>query len=418
MLLIVNQIEINKEMSSFYSLLGFFGRVVSRALGYSNLQKNIIASAGGFGHYLSGPIIGKLVDKFGSKHLVLIAALLFWTGYTFMSFTLNGYILFTSFRFVAFYYFLVGLGASCCQNACLKLNVMNFDEKSHGFAVGVSVSASGLSALIFSILSRLFYIPHRVSHDSSRLITREALSTDSSMQLDVVSFLFFLGIVTGAINLAAGCCGLHELKHHSSVKTERRNSVSSDVSSATKHESPDLLLPAEPTIIPPHSLLILTRNPTVWWLFIPFLTLSGLGLMFINNIGSIVVSLSPSGTNPAVVAAAQANMVSLISAFNFLGRITTGIVSDKLHARFGTPRIVLLVWAGIFIAVANLVGLLTTSMATLTVCACILGFGYGSVFSCTPAIVSDWFGVTHFGLNWGFFQVGPALVTISASWNY
>lgn len=57
----------------------------------------------------------------------------------------------------------------------------------------------------------------------------------------------------------------------------------------------------------------------------------------INNLGTIVRSLSyPLGTPSSEVARAQAHLVSLLSVFNFLGRLLSGFGSDYfLHRRSG-----------------------------------------------------------------------------------
>eukprot|EP00842_Homolaphlyctis_polyrhiza_P000865 jgi/Hompol1/177/HPOL_001010-RA len=140
------------------------------------------------------------------------------------------------------------------------------------------------------------------------------------------------------------------------------------------------------------------------------MALSGMGLMYINNIGSIVLALIPDKSGSQAATEKQALMVSLISLFNCLGRIATGIISDKAQVHYGTQRLWFLISAGIMMLVAQFMGaFVVTTIPALIVCTCILGFGYGSLFSSTPAIVSKWFGVLRFGENWGYYQVGPAM---------
>ena len=38
-----------------------------------------------------------------------------------------------------------------------------------------------------------------------------------------------------------------------------------------------------------------------------------------------------------------------------------------------------------------------------------LGFAYGALFSLTPTITSEWFGLPHFSQNWGFVAVAPVV---------
>lgn len=50
--------------------------------------------------------------------------------------------------------------------------------------------------------------------------------------------------------------------------------------------------------------------------------------MYINNLGTVTRSLAGKGTSPSDIAVSQASLVSLLSLFNCLGRISVGSVSD------------------------------------------------------------------------------------------
>eukprot|EP00842_Homolaphlyctis_polyrhiza_P000854 jgi/Hompol1/176/HPOL_001009-RA len=174
-------------------LFGAYSSELRTTLGFSQTEINLIASAGGFGLYLAGPMVGSAVDKYGARIVTLISSLFLWLGYSCMAWSLSESLPLRNFVFVSFYYFLVGLGSCGCYNAAMKTNVQNFEPKDHGFAVGVSVSAFGLSALVFSTASRAF-----------------VGVTDSSAipKLDAVGFLWFMGLITGIINFVAGWVGL------------------------------------------------------------------------------------------------------------------------------------------------------------------------------------------------------------------
>ncbi|KAL2916664.1 hypothetical protein HK105_203778 [Polyrhizophydium stewartii] len=406
-------------------LFGAYASELRSSLGFTQTEVNVVASAGGFGLYLSGPLMGAAVDKHGARRTALLASLMLSAGYSFMAWAIAGTLPLRSVVFVSLYYGLVGLGSAGAYNAALKTSVQNFDPKDHGFAVGVSVSAFGLSALVFSALSRLF-------------VSNDANSASPVPRLDVVRFLMFTGIVTGSINMLAGLFGLQDLskirrviehdgaadypRHprstssplpaadpstHGRTVRARDRDQDSTVAVESDSEQRDEGAPGESPGGQPSFL----SNTTAWTLFLPFTALSGMGLMYINNIGSIVIALTAdSGGGSASATTSQALMVSLISLFNCMGRIVTGVLSDRAQLRYGTPRIAFLVGSGAVILAAQLMGLLfVSSIPALAVCTCVLGFGYGAVFSSTPAIVSQWFGVRHFGSHWGYFQIGPAM---------
>lgn len=55
---------------------------------------------------------------------------------------------------------------------------------------------------------------------------------------------------------------------------------------------------------------------------------SGIGLMVINNLGTVTVTLAEEGTDPRSIATMQAHLVSLLSICNCLGRLAVGFLSD------------------------------------------------------------------------------------------
>ncbi|KAH6570651.1 hypothetical protein BASA50_002788 [Batrachochytrium salamandrivorans] len=439
-------------------LFGAYASQLKSSLGYSQTEINVIASAGGFGLYLSGPLMGAWVDRHGARPIALASSLLLWGGYTGMAWMVSETLFTSSFLFMSVFYCMVGLGSAGVYNAALKTNIQNFDQKEHGFAIGVSVSAFGLSALVFSSFSRMFVAIHE-SHeivDAPPIVLypngtahNDVNYTYSEPTLDIVRFLMFMGIATGLVSLLAALFGLQEV----SVKTEplldrdvvepspigtcnrsccnetseyRRDSTH-DVEGqrsfrdSSGYEDERFHRPAshhdETTSAAPTSTSASTSSTSTflkeshaWGLFLPFMTLAGMGLMYMNNIGSIVLAILPENTDSAKASAIQAFMVSMISLFNCLGRIVTGVASDKAQVYFGTQRLTFLIIGSMFILLAQTMGLLmVSSIATLTLCTCILGFGYGSIFSSTPAIVGKWFGIQSFGSNWGYFQIGPAL---------
>lgn len=211
-------------------------------------------------------------------------------GWTFTGTTLVSHYLIT-----AIFYGMVGLGSSCAYNAALSTNIRNFDQKQHGFAVGVPVSLFGLSALFFSTLSRLFQ-----SSPPSVVLERRMDSTQAPAELNVPAFLMFVGVVTGVLTLVSGLYGLRE--RFPRRRSSQEVSVSSPTSPARENEDLSPVHSSPPTInirsqshIPLRSKLdvwevirsvfvsSVTTDPLAWRLFIPFMLLAGIGLMYINS---------------------------------------------------------------------------------------------------------------------------------------
>ncbi|KAJ3072402.1 hypothetical protein HDU98_003684 [Podochytrium sp. JEL0797] len=381
-------------------LFSAYAQALKQKRGLSQTALNAIASAGGFGQYLSGPVWGKLSDIYDRSRLCAVAGILLLSGYLTLALgyttpTLPTYVL-------AFSYLSIGLGSSGIFNSALATTVKNFPPSEHGFRIGLPVSLFGLSAFLFSQLQRLF--------------------TDSGTGVvDIASFLIFVGVTTGggailASQLLFDCStSLLRRTHHS------LNSDSTAVSSDSDSDSQEII--ESPTT--EHSQLVDIRvvyaqkelplfiQRDAWLLFISFILLAGTGLMYINNVGAVVVALSPLNASPSEIQSTQRLHVGILSLCNCAGRIATGMGSDVLINRFKLSRLVGMVTGAVLISLSLLVAMGELvpggEGAALVHVTVLLGLGYGAIFSAAPAIVSRWFGVDRFGANWGWFQWAPAL---------
>jgi hypothetical protein len=125
-------------------------------------------------------------------------------------------------------------------------------------------------------------------------------------------------------------------------------------------------------------------------------TVSGTGVMYINNVGSITQALLAHG-NPdfdtALSSQWQATQVSLISVANCVGRIALGSVADFGKHHWGWHRSywmsvisIILLLSQIFVfAVEDVTGLWKASTT--------LGFAYGGMFGLFPTIMIENFGI-------------------------
>ncbi|KAJ3332346.1 hypothetical protein HDU76_000508 [Blyttiomyces sp. JEL0837] len=375
-------------------LFGTYSPGLKESLGLSETQMNIVASAGGFGLYLCSPIMGNLADRFSANTIVAASGSFLFFGYVAMALASRGYFP-THYLLVSLYYACVGIGSSGVFNSALATNVRNFLPQDHGFAVGLSVSFFGLSAFFFTQISNLFQIA------SSKLLTAP------SGKLNVYGFLIFMGIFTGAVSFCASFFVFDTSKYLEAKREDEPVPVNDEEESLLANASQsDLVNSQPPPIVVPTSVSIF-EDSDAWILFPAFLVLTGTGLMYINNIGSIVSYLGDPA-NPGAVQSARTVQVSLLSICNCAGRIITGLGSDYLGRKYNMPRLYGLICGAGLIAVTQMMGISVTSIGWLSVSTALLGLGYGAIFSATPAIVSSWFGVKKFGSNWGWFQWAPA----------
>lgn len=160
----------------------------------------------------------------------------------------------------------------------------------------------------------------------------------------------------------------------------------------------------------------------------------------INNLGTIVRSLSYpiDELSPAQVARHQARLVSLLSIFNFVGRLVSGFGSDyllhrrkggsqKTHSRTGDsrpssttttttvargsiPRVVFLPLTSLLFLLSQL-SLLAISHdpAYLGLPTALTGLAHGCLFGLSGIIGLERFGIKSFSQTNGVLALAPAL---------
>lgn len=156
----------------------------------------------------------------------------------------------------------------------------------------------------------------------------------------------------------------------------------------------------------------LLMNRDFWLLFIILALLSGVGLMWINNVGLVAQSLYAKNTpvyDEVESFKFQTLQVSAVSVMNCLGRITIGTFTDFVKNRLGLRRAYCISLVAVFFFVSQVVAMSIVDVKDLWKASLLVGFSYGSAFGLFPAIIIDWFGLAHFSENWGFVSFSPLI---------
>lgn len=132
-----------------------------------------------------------------------------------------------------------------------------------------------------------------------------------------------------------------------------------------------------------------------WLIFVSLLLAAGSGLTIIDNLGQITLSLGYSDTSI---------YVSMISIWNFLGRIGGGYVSEIVVRDYAYPRPMAMAVAqvimafGLFYYAVGLPGQIYVSTV-------LIGLGYGAHWAVLPAAASELFGLKSFGALYNFLTM-------------
>ncbi|XP_028772490.1 protein NUCLEAR FUSION DEFECTIVE 4 [Neltuma alba] len=139
-----------------------------------------------------------------------------------------------------------------------------------------------------------------------------------------------------------------------------------------------------------------------WLLFLSLLLGSGSGLTIIDNLGQISQSLQYENTHI---------FVSMISIWNFLGRVGGGYISEIVVRDYAFPRPVALAGFQLVMACGH-VFIAMGWPGAMYVSTLLVGLGYGAHWSIVPAAVSELFGLRNFGALYNFFTLANPAGTL------
>ncbi|XAR52015.1 hypothetical protein NMG60_11006842 [Bertholletia excelsa] len=132
-----------------------------------------------------------------------------------------------------------------------------------------------------------------------------------------------------------------------------------------------------------------------WLLFFSLLLGSGSGLTVIDNLGQMSQSLGYDNTHI---------FVSLISIWNFLGRIGGGYFSEIIVRDYAYPRPVAMAVAQIIMAFGHFFLAMGWNGA-MYIGTLLIGLGYGAHWAIVPAAASELFGLKKFGALYNFLTL-------------
>ncbi|KAK0546036.1 hypothetical protein OC846_005422 [Tilletia horrida] len=123
----------------------------------SSTSLNVVGLAGNAGVYLSGPFVGRWVDKSGPGRPLIFGAILVAAGYASLSATYTGAWSLDSTFALASFNLLTGLGNSAAFAAAMNAQAKSWDGTKRGTATAFVLSGFGLSAFFYSTLSHSLF---------------------------------------------------------------------------------------------------------------------------------------------------------------------------------------------------------------------------------------------------------------------
>ncbi|XP_015893829.3 protein NUCLEAR FUSION DEFECTIVE 4 [Ziziphus jujuba] len=132
-----------------------------------------------------------------------------------------------------------------------------------------------------------------------------------------------------------------------------------------------------------------------WLIFISLLLGSGSGLTVIDNLGQMSQALGYDNTHI---------FVSMISIWNFLGRVGGGYFSEVVVRDYAYPRHLAMAVAQ-FIMIFGHIFLAMGWPGAMYIGTMLIGLGYGAHWAIVPAAASELFGLKNFGVLYNFITM-------------
>ncbi|GAA5882699.1 hypothetical protein JCM16303_006551 [Sporobolomyces ruberrimus] len=386
-----------------YLFSAYAPQLASR-LRLTSTQTNVVGAAGNLGVYLSSPIIGRIVDRKGPKPLLVFAAFALTAGYLIIrAFYLGGHAhssLFATFGVpgLVFAELLTGIGSTAGLSSAGNTVAKSY-KKRRAAALSVVLSGFGLSAFFYSTLSTLL------------------LNSGTTHQDTTPNFLLLIAIGS-FLSMTLGVILIRPVPPPASAPVVAAASVEVAPTETTPLVNSAAVKPQEELNVSGWALF---RELDFWLIFLFNGLCSGVGLCYINNLGTVLRSLAYSPATPTHLShfdlsRTQSHLVSLLSIFNFLGRLTSGFGSDYLvHHKVEGKRVSRVWWC-----VATSAVLVMSQVAAfrasevggwrgLVLPTVLTGFAHGSLFGISGVIGLERFGMKNFSGTNGILALAPAL---------
>lgn len=289
---------------------------------------------------------GLIQDRLGPKLVLMLAAIL--TGLGFLLSGIFMSVLGLSLSFGVVFGTAMGFGYSTTTPAALKW----FSSRRRGLISGIVVSGFGLAGIYIAPLTHY-------------LIDRTGLSRTFFILGAVFCFAIFvfrLIIINPPEN--------YEPPEHQPRKN--RKTANSDKRTTISYNWRGMI-----------------RTPQFILLWIMFLFGTFAGLLILGQLSNISQEQIGMNPNEATV------FVVVYAVFNWLGRVMTGMISDRI-GRKASLVIIFMIQAVSFSVFAQLNSTLSLAAGTALV-----AFSFGGMLTSFPATTADYFGVRNMGINYG-----------------
>jgi hypothetical protein len=324
------------------------------------------------------------------------------------------------FLLMSLIFFMVGLGSASSYHCSLATNYRNCPEKYRSTSVGLTVSFFGLSAFVFSSIGSTLFSVDGLLHVDQLLkflatsclilnllamVTLRRLNTLDAAPDEIRPLLTQQNIVDIHIQTPNTEIAIiryeHEILEYNEEREEQDELISEISELLSAHG--DFPVLNEQTS---NEGIELENISCFSWLEAYILALNmiilvGVGLMYINNVGVMVLSLLPRKYTHAdpYVQTLQKQHVLLLSLVSFVTRIFIGFLAD-FGSNYRIPKTFWVTVCGLVTFLTYALGGFVTTVDDLFYVTIFVAVSYGIVWTIVPILTGEYFGQMNFAKNW------------------
>ncbi|OAQ69839.1 MFS monocarboxylic acid transporter [Pochonia chlamydosporia 170] len=431
-------------------------------LRYTQFQVNGVAIAGSVALYLPISIMGYVCDRVGVAPLSLLSAILFGTGYgtaaaIYRKLDIEYNVLGkphgvgNEWSYPAMMFAFVCVGSATCAMyiASVSTCAKNFGKgKYRGLALAMPITGFGLSGMwlsqfgsrflyetkpdgskgevdvfrFFVFLAVLLFIMGILGTFLLRVVDEQDLIEEAIEELETSGLLDGSSLISRTRSRGYGSAG---------PIVDQGNMESSSLIDPSKDEDAqwkkNWVLNAETRQF--------LSDHTMWPFALAFLLMIGPAEAFINNLGTVIGTLTPPSTEGFGETTSAATHVSIFGVTSTIARLLIGTLTDLLapapetqhiqlsssyHSshrstalqRFSISRVAFVLFFAVLMSIGFIFlasGAVQNHADRFWVVSGLVGAGYGAIFSLAPLIVTIIWGVENFATNFGIIAMLPAL---------
>lgn len=384
------------------TVFSLFTTSMINELGYTQIDINIISGYMLVGLYLTLPVLGYLADAHGPVLLAIIGGLL-TPGYYLASIIFRNRIKGT--YLMATIFFFIGMGTSSSYFSSLLTCARVFPDRK-GLGISLPVSFYGVSTFLLAWILNFKVF----KNDEGGNIDVEKVFKFLSLLYLIVFFVNWISSVVVSIEKEIIFAKLFKEEEEEAAESgnirnfDENDRLLENLQGETIEEVGLIngggIIKEE---IHEDKFKKFLKDPSMKLVIISLFCISGPLEIFISNLGSIVKEVFQGDETDI------SKQISIFSITSTISRLSIGLINEKYSS---IKNNVTIIYFAMIITIVGFQMIYINKILNFDIISCLIGIGYGTIFTIYPTLTANIWGIEMLGSTWGLFLSAPAIGSI------